>query len=63
MLTVNQKQLEELYLSGNPLEKVHPDAMKECKGIMVLEMRDCAFLNLEGDLKFIYRLQNLTVRL
>jgi len=49
-------------LNGNPLTRVHENAMKEVKNLLLLDCSDVKFQNYTGDLKFIFRLQNLMVR-
>lgn len=49
----NYPNLEELYLNGNPLQMVFPEAFMQMKKLTTLDMSSCKFKYPEQDLVFL----------
>lgn len=59
----NYPNLEELYLNGNPLQMVFPEAFMQMKKLTTLDMSSCKFKYPEQDLVFLRLVQSSLTRL
>jgi hypothetical protein len=59
----NYPNLEELYLSGNPLSMIFPEGFAQLKKLTTLDLNKCKFKYPEQDLVFLKKVEGTLNRL